>query len=242
MAPQPTARELLEQLNTLDEQERVEAKRAAEVGRSLLETVCALANEPGLDGGCMLLGVGREEMALFPAYEVEGIEQPDKVTADLASQCRGGTFNRPVQVDITTEELSGKPVLLVRVHEAAPQDKPIYFVSRACRVAPFGASAAPTSIAPTTTCCCSTRAASARASTRAGRRRVDGRPVGRRAERLPPIPRRSQARRRRTALERRRPLALARLASAATREQLGTHRGRRGALRHAAWPCAACSR
>ena len=130
MAPQPTARELLEQLNTLDEQERVEAKRAAEVGRSLLETVCALANEPGLDGGFILLGVGREEMALFPAYEVEGIEQPDKVAADLASQCRGGTFNRPVQVDIATEELSGKPVLLVRVFEAAPQDKPIYFVKQ----------------------------------------------------------------------------------------------------------------
>ena len=130
MAPQPTARELLEQLNTLDEQERVEAKRAAEVGRSLLETVCALANEPGLDGGFILLGVGREEMALFPAYEVEGIEQPDKVAADLASQCRGGTFNRPVQVDIATEELSGKAVLLVRVFEAEPQDKTIYFVKQ----------------------------------------------------------------------------------------------------------------
>ena len=130
MAPQPTVRELLEQLNTLDEQERVEAKRAAEVGRSLLETVCALANEPGLDGGFILLGVGREEMALFPAYEVEGIEQPDKVAADLTSQCRGGTFNRPVQIDIATEELSGKPVLLVRVFEAALQDKPIYFVKQ----------------------------------------------------------------------------------------------------------------
>ena len=130
MSAQSTARELLDQLNTLDEQERVEAKRASEVGRSLLETVCALANEPGLDGGNILLGVGREEMALFPAYEVEGMEQPDKVAADLASQCRGGVFNRPVQVDIASEQLNGKAVLVVRVFEAMPQDKPIYFVKQ----------------------------------------------------------------------------------------------------------------
>ena len=46
-----TALELLESLNLLDEQECIEAKRASEVGKSLLETVCAFANEPGLGGG-----------------------------------------------------------------------------------------------------------------------------------------------------------------------------------------------
>jgi ATP-dependent DNA helicase RecG len=124
-----SAAELLEQLNTLDEHERVEAKRATEVGKSLLETVCALANEPGLDGGWILLGVVREEMALFPAYEVEGVEQPDKLSADLASQCRS-VFNFPVHVDITTEQLHGKAVIVVRVPEAPAQNKPVYFQSR----------------------------------------------------------------------------------------------------------------
>ena len=57
-----TAQELLERLNLLDENERIEAKRADEVGKSLLETVCAFANEPGLGGGWLLLGVTREEL------------------------------------------------------------------------------------------------------------------------------------------------------------------------------------
>ena len=121
-----TAAELLEQLNTLDEHERVEAKRASEVGKSLLETVCALANEPGLDGGWILLGVVREEMALFPAYEVEGIDHPDKLSADLATQCRS-VFNTPVSVEITTEQLQGKAVIVARVPEAPAQNKPVYF-------------------------------------------------------------------------------------------------------------------
>lgn len=65
-----TALDLLQSLNLLDETERVEAKRAVEAGRSLLETVCAFANEPGLGGGWLLLGAVREELALFPSYQV----------------------------------------------------------------------------------------------------------------------------------------------------------------------------
>lgn len=50
------AQELLERLNLLDENERIEAKQAREIGKSVLETVCAFANEPGLGGGWILLG------------------------------------------------------------------------------------------------------------------------------------------------------------------------------------------
>ena len=121
-----TALELLESLNLLDENERIEAKRSTEVGKSLLETVCAFANEPGLGGGWLLLGVVREEMALFPAYEVEGVAQPEKLGTDIATQCRN-TFNQPVRVEISTETIQGKTVLVVHVPEAQPQDKPIFF-------------------------------------------------------------------------------------------------------------------
>jgi ATP-dependent DNA helicase RecG len=120
-----TAQELLERLNLLDENERIEAKQANEIGKSLLETVCAFANEPGLGGGWLLLGVTREELALFPAYEVQGLDQPDKVSADLASQA-ANTFNRPLRLDIQTEALEGRPVIVVFVPEASPQDKPVY--------------------------------------------------------------------------------------------------------------------
>jgi len=121
-----TAVELLESLNLLDEHERIEAKRASEPGKSALETVCAFANEPGLGGGWIALGVAREEMALFPSYEVEGIEQPDKLTADIASQCRD-IFNIPLRVDISTENVQGKNVVVVFIPEVPPQDKPIFF-------------------------------------------------------------------------------------------------------------------
>jgi len=118
--------ELLESLNLLDEHERIEAKRSSEAGKSVLETVCAFANEPGLGGGWIALGIVREEMSLFPAYEVEGITHPDKITADIANQCRD-IFNIPLRVDISTENIQGKNVVVVFVPEAQPQDKPIFF-------------------------------------------------------------------------------------------------------------------
>ncbi|WP_374349999.1 ATP-binding protein [Limnohabitans sp.] len=121
-----TALELLQNLNLLDETERIEAKRASESGKSLLETVCAFANEPGLGGGWLLLGVVREEQALFPSYEVEGVSHPDKLCADLATQCRE-TFNQPVRIELSTEQVNGQAVVVAFVPEAQPQDKPIFF-------------------------------------------------------------------------------------------------------------------
>ena len=123
-----TAIELLASLNLLDETEHIEAKRASELGKSILETICAFANEPGLGGGWLLLGVARDERALFPAYEVEGIDQPEKLSTEIATQCRN-TFNQPVRVDISTETLDGKTVIVVHVPEALAQDKPVFFKS-----------------------------------------------------------------------------------------------------------------
>ena len=121
-----TALELLQSLNLLDETERIEAKRASESGKSLLETVCAFANEPGLGGGWLLLGVEREDQTLFPSYQVEGVPQPDKLCADLATQCRE-TFNQPVRIELSTEQVNGMAVIVAFVPEAQPQDKPIFF-------------------------------------------------------------------------------------------------------------------
>jgi ATP-dependent DNA helicase RecG len=121
-----TALELLQSLNLLDETERIEAKRTSEAGKSLLETVCAFANEPGLGGGWLLLGVEREDQALFPSYQVEGVPQPDKLCADLATQCRE-TFNLPVRIELTTEQVNGQAVVVAFVPEAQPQDKPVFF-------------------------------------------------------------------------------------------------------------------
>jgi len=122
------AHELLQQLNLSDETERIEVKRAQDIGKSILETICAFANEPGLGGGWLLLGVLRDDMALFPGYVVEGVPNPDKLSADLASQC-ASVFNQRVRVEINTELVNDKPVLVVYVAEAQPQDKPVYLQS-----------------------------------------------------------------------------------------------------------------
>lgn len=131
-----TAIELLESLNLLDEQERIEAKRASEAGKSILETICAFANEPGMGGGWLALGVVREELALFPAYEVEGILNPEKISSDIANQCRD-VFNVPLRVDISTENVQGRNVVVVFVPEAQLQDKPIFFKAQGLPRAAF---------------------------------------------------------------------------------------------------------
>ena len=112
-------------LNTLDESERLEAKRGSEIGPSVLETVCAFANEPGLQGGTLLLGIVRDESDLFSPYTVVGVEQPDQLSAALATQCRE-QFNVPVRVQIASEQVSGQTILVVTVPEAQPGDKPVF--------------------------------------------------------------------------------------------------------------------
>ena len=54
-----TAQEIFDQLNSIDENVRIDAKKASEIDKSIMETVCAYANEPGLGGGYLLLGAVR---------------------------------------------------------------------------------------------------------------------------------------------------------------------------------------
>lgn len=79
-AAEEMVRELLRTLNELGEHERIEAKTASDVGRSVLETVCAFANEPGLGGGDILLGVAHGGVGhLFErgGYDVVGVPDPE---------------------------------------------------------------------------------------------------------------------------------------------------------------------
>ena len=120
--------ELLEQLNNSDECAHIEAKSASQLGHSLLETVCAFANEPNLAGGYLLLGVTRQEETKKDSefYVASGIEDLDKLQADLASQC-ASAFNQPIRPIIWSEEVAGDHVVGVYIAEAQPHAKPIYF-------------------------------------------------------------------------------------------------------------------
>jgi ATP-dependent DNA helicase RecG len=126
-----TAQELFEDLNSNDENVRIEAKRASEVGKSIMETICAFANEPDLDGGYLLLGAVRKgfDDNGFPVYEPENIANPDKVQTDIANQC-ASVFNVRIRPQIETEVVDGKTVIVVRVDEAPASQKPIYFEKR----------------------------------------------------------------------------------------------------------------
>ena len=103
-----TAQDLLTELNTLDEHLTIEAKTASEVGTSLMETVCAFANEPQLGGGYILLGVAPASDSFWPVFEVVGVANPDKLQQDVASQC-ACVFNVPIRPKIVVERLATRP-------------------------------------------------------------------------------------------------------------------------------------
>lgn len=121
-----SAQDLLSELNDSDESPRIEAKRARELGKSVMETVIAFANEPGLGGGHLLLGV---DCAVNDKgdtrYWAEGVPDPDKVQKDLATQCASmlSTVLRP---EMAVERVNGQTLIVVFVPEADPSQKPVY--------------------------------------------------------------------------------------------------------------------
>jgi ATP-dependent DNA helicase RecG len=119
--------EIIEYLNSTDECTTIEAKRGTAIDMSIMETICAFANEPGLGGGIIVLGVTRDETSLFPSYTIEGIDNPDKLQLDLASQT-ATLFNQPVRPEIEVEVLPNKKLVVkIQVNELPDGQKPLYF-------------------------------------------------------------------------------------------------------------------
>lgn len=130
--------DLLEKLNQLDEHASIEAKTARDqAGASILETISAFANEPGLGGGDILLGLKRNDAEEYPLYVITGVSDPDKLQTDIASQC-ATTFNVPIRPEITVESVEvehdgrreSKQVITIHINEAQPSEKPVYFRSK----------------------------------------------------------------------------------------------------------------
>ena len=124
-----TTQELFELLNELDETDSLEAKSLHEDSTiSIMESVCAFANEPGMGGGVILLGArevknpGRDE----PLYSAEGVDNPDKAQLDISTQC-ASMFNIPIRPKITVEKVCGRPMLKIFVPELPVGRKPLYF-------------------------------------------------------------------------------------------------------------------
>lgn len=126
-----TAKEIFDELNSWDENRRIEAKSASAVGKSMMETVCAFANEPGLRGGYLLLGAKRTGMTEEgkPVYEPENIGDTDKIQSDFVAMCNS-MFNVCIRPIINVEEYQGKTVIVVKIDELPESQKPAYFAKR----------------------------------------------------------------------------------------------------------------
>lgn len=121
--------EIFRFLQCTDESDRIEAKAASHgIGKSFLESVCAFANEPGLGGGYILLGVSENEEALEEKYSVTGVANPDKLQQEIATQCRVA-FNIPIRPNIKVISYQSKTVIMVGIEEASPYEKPLYLVA-----------------------------------------------------------------------------------------------------------------
>lgn len=124
-----TFKELWQRLTQGDESVLIEAKKASEIGKSVLETISAFSNEPDAGGGYFLLGVTAKTGSLFPDYEVVGVPSPDKIQCDIVTQCREH-FSAIIRPDVTAEEVDGKQVVVVHIPEASPHNKPVFIKVR----------------------------------------------------------------------------------------------------------------
>ncbi len=122
--------ELLGMLQNGDESERVEAKKSTDkVGDSALETVCAFCNEPGLNGGYLVLGLKKSENNSPPRYLVSGVSDPDKLQSELVNLCRQN-FSIPIRPAIDVIPHPEGSVIVAYIPEAEPHEKPVYIKSR----------------------------------------------------------------------------------------------------------------
>jgi len=122
--------ELFNLLQNGDEMDRIEAKSAAHgIGKSFLETVSAYSNEPGLGGGCILLGITKNGDTRDFKYAITGISDPDKLQNEITSQCRQ-CFSLPIRPIIKVIPHPQGCMLLVYIAEANTHEKPVYIKSR----------------------------------------------------------------------------------------------------------------
>lgn len=124
--------EIYRQLSELDEHPSLEAKLCLHsLGDSIMETVCAFSNEPGLGGGYILLGANKIKKSLFEnAYELVDLPHSDQLQLDLVSKC-GSVFNQRVWPQIRTDVLYNKRLMTVFVPELPAGQKPLFFKDRA---------------------------------------------------------------------------------------------------------------
>ncbi|MFH7566566.1 ATP-binding protein [Oceanimonas smirnovii] len=117
---------LWQKLLAQGEDARLEAKAATGgVGDSIMQTVCAFANEPGLGGGYLLLGVAEPDESNM-AYRPLGLDDVDNLLNTLQVNCRD-QFETPVFIRAEAATVEGKVLLAIAVDEVDDGLKPVRF-------------------------------------------------------------------------------------------------------------------
>nr|WP_236928637.1 ATP-binding protein [Glaesserella parasuis] len=110
------------------ESQRIEAKRCSDtVSDSVMQTVCAFANEVGLEYGYLLLGVSEPDDE-HKNYWVSGVSDSDRVLDQIQTNCRN-QFKVVVNIDAGMAIIENKTVIAVKVFELDPASKPCSFLS-----------------------------------------------------------------------------------------------------------------
>ncbi|MBV7441008.1 putative DNA binding domain-containing protein [Weeksellaceae bacterium TAE3-ERU29] len=123
------AKEIINQLNTIDEHTKLEAKKGSAIDKSIMETINSFSNEPNLKGGLIVLGIEKENNSLFPSYVVTGVSDTDKLQSDIATQC-ASLFNIPIRPEVEVEKVGDKNIIKIKVEELSPEKKPLYFKNK----------------------------------------------------------------------------------------------------------------
>ncbi len=121
--------DLINILQDSGENERIEAKQTTRaVGKSLLSTISAFSNEPGMGGGYLVLGLTKNTIEQSPYYIVTGIKDSEQAQSEVVTLCRQ-CFSIPIRPNLELRSYQGKQFLLVYIPEAEPHDKPVYIQS-----------------------------------------------------------------------------------------------------------------
>ena len=106
----------------------IEAKKAlGGIGDSVMQTVCAFANEPNINHGYLLLGMSEPDKK-HDKHWVSGVEDTDKILNDLQNNCRN-QFETTIQIEAGVLTLENKKVIVVKVFELNAASKPCGFKS-----------------------------------------------------------------------------------------------------------------
>lgn len=108
------------------ESDRLEAKEAqGGIGDSIMQSICAFANEPGLGGGYLLLGV-RESDQDEAGFVPVGVNDIDTLLNTLQTNCRD-QFTASIAIQAESGRIDGNMLVAIRVEEADDATKPIRF-------------------------------------------------------------------------------------------------------------------